>query len=247
MIIRAAKKRLDFIVHEQHPHLSRSFIQQRIAAGSVLVDGKPLTKPGAPIEETSTVVLLDAEPKFVSRGGNKLEAALDHFKLDLTGLTVLDAGISTGGFTDCMLQRGAAKVYGIDVGTAQVHPKIATDSRVIIIENTNLRYLKTLPEKVDLATLDLSFISLTKVIAAVTPHIKAGGHIIALIKPQFEAERNEVHRGGLITDQAVHDRIKKSVPQAFIDAGYSCIEIIDAPVQISGPANQEFLGLFKKP
>jgi 23S rRNA (cytidine1920-2'-O)/16S rRNA (cytidine1409-2'-O)-methyltransferase len=241
-----SKKRLDFIVQEQHPHLSRSYIQQQIAAGSVLVDGKAMTRPGGPIEPTADVKMLESTPKYVSRGGFKLEAALDHFKLDVTGKVILDAGISTGGFTDCLLQRGAAKVFGVDVGTSQVHPTIASDPRVVLFENLNLRSLKTLPEPIDLATLDLSFISLTKVIAALAPHVKVNGHIIALIKPQFEAERNEIRRGGLITDTAVHDRIKQTVPLAFATYGFTCVEIIDSPLQGGSSSNQEFLALFEK-
>jgi 23S rRNA (cytidine1920-2'-O)/16S rRNA (cytidine1409-2'-O)-methyltransferase len=242
----STKKRLDLWVHEQYPHLSRSYIQQRIAAGSVLVNGMPILKPGTPVEPGATIELLEAEPKFVSRGGFKLEAALDHFKVDVTGLTALDAGLSTGGFTDCLLQRDIAKVYGIDVGTAQVHPKISSDPRVIVKENTNLRSMKPLAEQVDLATLDLSFISLTKIIPALTPNIKAGGIVIALIKPQFEVEVGEVRRGGLVTDEKVHERIKLNIKNAFAAAGFTCDDIINAPLQLPATGNQEFLGLFRK-
>lgn len=240
------KKRLDLILIEQHPTLSRSYIQHQIESGNVLVNGIIQTKPGFLVEKTALLQLLESTPKYVSRGGFKLEAALDYFQLNVKDKVILDAGISTGGFTDCLLQRGAKKIFGIDVGNAQVHPTIAKDPRVILFENINLRYLKQLPESVDLATLDLSFISLTKIISALAPHIKINGHIIALIKPQFEAEKNEIRRGGLITDPAIHDRIKTTVSSAFKEKGFACIGIIDSPLQPGSNSNQEFLALFEK-
>lgn len=240
------KKRLDLALQEMHPTLSRNYLQQCIKKGKVLVNGTPCTKPGAAIEPESTIEIEDAVPKFVSRGGFKLEAALDHFKIEVQGLVALDAGISTGGFTDCLLQRGAKKVYGIEVGTAQVHPSIATDPRVILYENTNLRELTTLPEPIDLATLDLSFISLTKIIPALAPLMAPQSCIMALIKPQFEAERHEIRRGGLITDPAIHNRVKEKITVAFQTAGFTCAGIIDSPLLGAAAGNKEFLGLFKK-
>ncbi len=240
------KKRFDALVQEMHPDLSRSYIQQCIKAGRVLVDGIAQVRPGGLVSPTSSIELLDATPKFVSRGGFKLEAALDHFKLNVSGLVALDAGISTGGFTDCLLQRGVTKVYGIEVGSAQVHPSIASDPRVILRENTNLREIKSLPEPIDLATLDLSFISLTKIIPNLAPLIKSGGMVIALIKPQFESEKHEVRRGGIINDPTIHERVKKNVTDAFASAGFPCVDIIESPLHDSFMTNQEFLGLFKK-
>lgn len=240
------KKRLDLAIHEKYPQLSRSYIQQAIKSGGVLVDGTVTTRPGVAVESTATVKLLATTPKFVSRGGFKLEAALNHFKLDIAGLVALDCGLSTGGFTDCLLQRGIKKVYGIDVGTAQVHPSIAADSRVVVYENTDLRKITTFPELIDLATLDLSFISLTKVISSLIPLLKPTGFVIALIKPQFEAERSDIHRGGLVVDSAIHERAKTAVSNAFADFGFSCVGIISAPLQQGSASNQEFLGLYQR-
>lgn len=240
------KKRFDSLVQELYPDLSRNYIQNSIKAGRALVDGIAQVRPGGLVDPASTIELLDAIPKFVSRGGFKLEAALDHFKLDLTGFVALDAGISTGGFTDCMLQRGVTKVYGIEVGSAQTNPTIAQDPRVILRENTNLKEIKSLPELIDIATLDLSFISLTKVIPTLAPLIKSGGLVIALIKPQFESEKHEVRRGGIINDPTIQDRVKKNVTAAFAAAGFTCVDIIDSPLHDTFMTNQEFLGLFKK-
>lgn len=240
------KKRLDLAVHEKFPELSRSYIQQAIKAGSVLVDGTVITKPGIAVEPTTTLELLVSVPKFVSRGGLKLETALDHFKIDVTGLVALDGGLSTGGFTDCLLKRGVSKVYGVDVGTAQVHPDIAANQRVIVYENTDLRKITALPELVDLATLDLSFISLTKVIPSLIPLLKRTSIVIALIKPQFESERHEIHRGGLVTDPAIHERAQTSVSKSFAAHSFTCIGIIPAPLQQGTASNQEFLGVYQR-
>ncbi len=240
------KKRLDTVVQELYPHLTKNQVQGLILREMVLVDGIVHTKAGYPVPRDAQVMLLDANPKYVSRGGFKLEAALDYFKLDVTGLVVLDAGISTGGFTDCLLQRGAKKVYGVDVGIAQVHPKIADDPRVVLHEKTNLRYLTILPEKLDLATLDLSFISLTKIVPVLALLIKEGGAIIALIKPQFEAEKHEVQRGGIIDNPVIHERIKIDITTAFTAAGFLCLGIIDSPIQGAASGNKEFLGFFKR-
>ena len=240
------RKRLDLAVHEKYPELSRSYIQQAIKSGGVRVDGIVTIKPGVAVEPMVTIELLVIVPKFVSRGGLKLEAALDHFKINVTDMVAIDSGLSTGGFTDCLLQRGIKKVYGIDVGTAQVHPSIAADPRVVVYENTDLRKITALPELVDLATLDLSFISLTKVIPSLIPLLKPTGFVIALIKPQFESERSEIHRGGLVVDPAVHDRAKTSVSKGFAALGFTCIGIIPAPLQQGSASNQEFLGLYQR-
>lgn len=241
-----SKKRLDLTVHEKYPALSRSYIQQAIKGGNVLVDGVVTTKPGISVENIDSIELLATKPKFVSRGGFKLEAALDHFKIDVTGLVALDSGLSTGGFTDCLLQRGIKKVYGIDVGSAQVHPNIATDNRVAVYENTDLRKISALPETPDIATLDLSFISLTKVIPHLTTLLKPTSIVIALIKPQFESERHEIHRGGLVTDPAIHERVQTSVTKSFAAHGFACKGIIPVPLQQEHSTNQEFLGLYQR-
>ncbi len=239
------KKRLDQLVQERFPELSRTQIQSFIMQGKVSVDGKVITKPGVSIDSQAELVFTHEEPPYVCRAGWKLAHALDQFHIDPAGLVVLDAGLSTGGFTDCLLQRGAARIYGVDVGYGQVHEKIRQNPRVVVIERTNLRYLDQLPEKVDLVTLDLSFISLLKVMPAVTKLMKPTGKLIALIKPQFEAERHEVGRGGIVRDEAVHKRILKEVPKGIEDFGFSLQGIIESP--ITGAAgNKEFLALFSR-
>lgn len=240
------KKRLDLAVQEKYPELSRNYIQQSIKAGSVLVNGVVTIKPGFLIEDRASIELLATKPKFVSRGGFKLEAALEHFKIDVTGLVALDSGLSTGGFTDCLLQRGIKKVYGIDVGSAQVHPSIAINDRAVVYEKTDLRKISALPEPIDLATLDLSFISLSKVIPNLAGLLKPTSMVIALIKPQFESERHEIHRGGLIINPKIHERVKTSVSNSFAVHGFSCKGIIPAPLQQEPATNQEFLGLYQR-
>jgi len=175
-------------------------------AGEVTVAGKVVTKPGSLVDENVSLQVADRLP-YVSRGGIKLAHALDEFKLDVTSLTAMDVGASTGGFTDCLLQRGAGCVYAIDVGYGQLDYKLRQDPRVVVMERVNAHYPFSLPEKVNIATMDLSFISVTKVLPNVTDHLAEPGHIIVLFKPQFQAERKEVPRGGIVKDPQVHARV----------------------------------------
>lgn len=239
------KKRLDAVVQELHPQLTRNQIQSFIMQGKVLVDGIVQTKPGLSIAFDSVVHLSVEEPKYVSRAGFKLEAALDHFNVDVSGFVCMDAGISTGGFTDCLLQRGAARVYGIDVGYGQVHERIRNDKRVVLFEKTNLRNLEKLPELVDLVTLDVSFISILKVMPAVSKLIKPDGKIITLIKPQFEAERKDIKRGGVVKDAEVYPRVIEKIRAGLEEFGFIMIDVIDSPILGATSGNREFLALFK--
>lgn len=240
------KVRLDAFLAEQYPHLSRSYLQSLIMQGKVRVDDNVETKSGTLISLDALLIIDSLEPKYVSRGGFKLEAALDTFNVDVTNLVALDAGLSTGGFSDCLLQRGIKKVYGIDVGTAQVHEKIARDSRVVVMEQTNLRHLESLPEKVDLVTLDLSFISILKVIDAVIAQLKEGGKIITLIKPQFEAERKDIKKGGLVTDPKVHEKVVQKIKVGLEERGFNLVGLIESPIAGGTSGNKEFLALFSK-
>lgn len=240
------KVRLDAFLAEQYPHLSRSYLQSLIMQGKVRVDDKVETKSGTLISLDALVVIDSLEPKYVSRGGFKLEAALDAFNVDVTNLVALDAGLSTGGFTDCLLQHGIKKVYGIDVGTAQVHEKIARDPRVVVMEQTNLRHLEPLPEKIDLVTLDLSFISILKVIDAVIAQLKENGKIITLIKPQFEAERKDIKKGGLVTDPKVHEKVIQKIKVGLEERGFHLAGLIKSPITGGTSGNKEFLALFEE-
>ncbi|MFA6527080.1 MAG: TlyA family RNA methyltransferase [Candidatus Babeliales bacterium] len=237
------KRRLDTVIQEKYPHLTRNQIQSFILQGKVKIDGKPLPKAGTPVTN-DVIITLDIEiPKYVSRAGFKLEAALKQFPIDTTGLVVMDAGISTGGFTDCLLQHGAKRVYGVDVGHGQVHERVANDPRVTLLEKTNLRHLQRLPELVDLVTLDLSFISLLKVIPAVKMILKPSGSIITLIKPQFEADRADVGKGGIITSEAVHTKVIDRVTKGMDELGFTLAKLIDSPIT-GTMGNKEFLGFF---
>lgn len=240
-----AKKRLDLLVQERYPHLTRNQVQSFIMQGYVEIDDRIITKAGTLIDDKSHINLKVIEPKFVSRAGYKLEKALDFFNIDVQGLVAFDAGISTGGFTDCLFQRGTAKVYGIDVGYGQVHNKIANDSRLVLMEKTNLRLLKNLPEKIDLATLDLSFISLTKVVDVVYSLLKDTGHLVALIKPQFEAERGQVPKGGVIKDEKLVAQIVDSVIQRIEDKNFILLGLTESPI-LGTSGNKEFLTYFRK-
>jgi 23S rRNA (cytidine1920-2'-O)/16S rRNA (cytidine1409-2'-O)-methyltransferase len=242
----AEKKRLDLIVQEQYPNLSRNQIQSFILQRKVKVNDQIIDKAGTPVLLDAKIELENEEPKFVSRAGFKIEGALDNFKIDVTGLVVLDAGISTGGFTDCLLQRGAKRVYGVDVGFGIVHEKLRRDPRVILYEKTNLRYLDSLPELVDLATLDLSFISLLKVMPAVCKLLKPNAKIITLIKPQFEAEREDVRRGGIVKDDDVHKRVIEKIKTGMAEFGFEMFDIMESPIRGDKSGNKEFLAIFKK-
>lgn len=237
------KKRLDQAVQDLNPSLSKTQIQSYIMQGKVTVDGQVTTKPGTAVSAYEQVMLNYEAPKYVCRAGWKLEKALDVFGIDPTGLVILDAGLSTGGFTDCLLQRGASKVYGVDVGFGQTHEKIRQDPRVVVMEKTNLRYLEELPELVDLVTLDLSFISIIKVISAVRGLMKPGAQLITLIKPQFEVGRYEVGKGGIVRDPAVHAAIVEKVTREIEAAGFICKGIIESPIE-GTEGNKEFLAHF---
>ena len=240
------KKRLDVALLERYPNLSRNQIQGFIMQGKVLIDGHPVTKPGTPVADDAEINLTAVTPKYVSRAGFKLEAALDAFEINAENAIVLDAGISTGGFTDCLLQRGALRVYGVDVGYGIVHEKIRNDKRVILYEQTNLRYLDRLPEKVNLITLDLSFISLLKVMPAVAALASDDAIMITLIKPQFEADRGDVKRGGIVKDDAVHQKVIEKIKTGMIPFGFVFQQIIESPILGGTSGNKEFLALFYK-
>ena len=239
------KKRLDQLVLEQHPQLSRSYIQSLIMQGKVLVNDKACTKAGTPFADDVHIIVHDVQPKYVSRAGLKLEKALEHFAIDVIDLVVLDAGLSTGGFTDCLLQHGAKKIYGIDVGYGQVHEKIRRDPRVTVMERVNLRTVETLPEPVDMVTLDLSFISVLKVMEVVSKVLKEHGKLIVLIKPQFEARKEQVGRGGIVKDEAVHQEVIKNVVEGIEKQGFLLQGITESPIT-GTDGNKEFLAYFLK-
>ncbi len=242
------KIRLDQLLVEKGLAESREKAKRLILAGQILVDGHPSPKPGHPLAPDHKIILKEAA-RFVSRGGDKLEGAMEAFELDLTNKVCLDIGSSTGGFTDCMLQHGATKVYAVDVGKGQLHWKLREDDRVIVMEGTNARYLtaEDIPEAADFASIDTSFISLTKILPAVKTLLKPGGEIVSLIKPQFEAGKEAVDKGrGVITDPAIHEEVIAMV-QAFgtEELGLEWLGLSTSPLK--GPkGNVEFLAHWKR-
>jgi 23S rRNA (cytidine1920-2'-O)/16S rRNA (cytidine1409-2'-O)-methyltransferase len=240
--------RLDQALVERGLCDSRERAKRLILAGQVRVNAQTARKPSDAVKPGDELTL-DAPEKFVSRGGHKLEHALEQFQLDVTGLTALDLGASTGGFTDCLLQRGAGKVYAVDVGQGQLAWKLRSDQRVIVMEKTNARHLKPeqFPAPADLAVIDCSFISLKKILPPAIPLLKETGRIVALIKPQFEAGKAEADKGrGVITDDAVHQRVIREL-QEFVaaQAGLCWRAVVESP--LLGPAgNKEFLVLIEK-
>jgi 23S rRNA (cytidine1920-2'-O)/16S rRNA (cytidine1409-2'-O)-methyltransferase len=201
-----AKRRLDLLLVERGLVESREKGRVAILAGDVLVDGATVLRAAASVAQDARIELAK-QAKYVGRGGEKLAHALDTFALDARGLVALDAGASTGGFTDCLLQRGAARVYAVDVGYGQLDYRLRRDARVVVLERTNIRELAELPEPADVATIDVAFIGLEKVLPSVIRLLRPGGRIVALFKPQFEAEKREVSRGGVIRDPQMHARL----------------------------------------
>jgi 23S rRNA (cytidine1920-2'-O)/16S rRNA (cytidine1409-2'-O)-methyltransferase len=235
------KQRLDIVLVDRELAETRNKAQALIMAGKVLVNDRVISKPGTLIDEAATISLKE-KPKHVSRGGLKLAHALDEFKIDVSGLIALDIGASTGGFTDCLLQCGANKVYAVDVGYGQIDYKLRQDARVIIMDRTNARYPFQLPEKVDLATIDVSFISVTKIIPAISTHLKPSSKIIILLKPQFEAERNEIGKGGIIRDPNVHTLVIARSVHWLVENNYRFRKLTTSPV-LGAEGNREFLVL----
>jgi len=223
---------------------SRNRAQRLIRAGEVRVEGEIADKPGTRYPADATITV-DERPPFVGRGGEKLEAALQRFPVDLEGRVAADVGASTGGFTDCLLQRGAAKVYAIDVGYGQLAWKLRQDARVVVMERTNARYLASLPELVDLVVSDVSFISLRLIYQAAVKWLKPQGDVVSLIKPQFEAGRTQVGKGGVVRDPAVHREVLETVTGFMGDFGLRLRGLMASP--LVGPAgNVEFLGWWQQ-
>jgi len=234
------KQRLDLLLVEQGYAESRSQANRLIRAGLVRLGDQVVDKPGMRLPEDCVLVLTE-RPRYVSRGGEKLAAALERFELDVSGVIAADVGASTGGFTDCLLQHGAAKVYAIDVGYGQLAWSLRNDVRVVVMERTNARYLTALPEMVDLATFDVSFISLQLVVSAAVEWLKPDGQIVALIKPQFEAGRRDVGKGGVVRDSDVHERVLNDVVGEAASLGLGLRGLMVSPLK--GPSgNIEFLG-----
>lgn len=243
LVMAKIKKRLDVRLHELLPEYDEKSIQGWIMQGKVFVDGEKNTKPGTIVTEDQDITHIIAEQKFVSRAGFKLEKALDHFTIDVAGLIVLDAGISTGGFTDCLLQRGAQKVYGVDVGYGDVHEKIRTNERLVLLEKTNVKLLETVGQPVDLITLDLSFISVLKVMPTVCKILKKNGALVILIKPQFEASKHEIEAGGIVRNDHVRKLIVDTTVDGIKKYGFDSIGVIDSPIT-GAKGNKEFLAYF---
>ncbi|MDK2963797.1 MAG: rRNA (cytidine1920-2-O)/16S rRNA (cytidine1409-2-O)-methyltransferase [Verrucomicrobiota bacterium] len=243
------KIRLDQLLVEKGMAESREKAKRLILAGKVLVDGHNAPKPGYTLAPDHKVVLKEGE-RFVSRGGEKLEGAMQAFPISLEGKVCLDIGSSTGGFTDCMLQHGAVKVYAVDVGKGQLHWKLREDPRVVVMESVNARYLtaEDFPEQAGFASIDTSFISLTNILPAVKRLLKPGGKIVSLIKPQFEAGKTEVDKGrGVITDPAIHETVISNIREfGTKKLGLEWIGLATSPIK--GPkGNVEFLAYWNRP
>ncbi len=210
-------------------------------AGKVTVQGERLDKPGARVE-TDAAIRLDGEDlPYVSRGGVKLEGALEAFRIDPAGLVVMDVGASTGGFTDCVLQRGASKVFAVDVGYGQLAWKLRKDSRVVSLERRNIRYLKKeeIGEQIDLVLVDTSFISIEKFLPHLVEFLKPGGNLVGLIKPQFEVGKGEVGKGGVVRDPALHQKVIERISDFSRHQGWKVLGVVESPV-LGPKGNKEF-------
>jgi 23S rRNA (cytidine1920-2'-O)/16S rRNA (cytidine1409-2'-O)-methyltransferase len=234
------KQRLDRLLVERGMVESREKAQALIMAGAVLVDGQKAAKPGHAIDTASRIEVTDKAP-FVSRGGIKLAAALEEFGIDAVGRVCLDVGSSTGGFTDCLLQRGEARVHAVDVGAGQLDWKLRNDARVVVHEGINARHLRfeDIGELVDLATFDVSFISVTLILPAVAPILRPEGCMVILIKPQFEVGKGQVGKGGIVRSPELHREACLRVESAVKRLGFET-SIMQSPIT-GAEGNQEFL------
>jgi 23S rRNA (cytidine1920-2'-O)/16S rRNA (cytidine1409-2'-O)-methyltransferase len=240
------KSRLDRVLVSRGLAPTREKAQAMILAGLVEVDGRRVEKAGAPVGDDAVIRVAGPAHPFVSRGGVKLAAALDAFGLDPAGQVCLDVGASTGGFTDCFLQRGAARVYAIDVGSGQIDARLRADPRVRLLEKVNARFLTRahVPEPAAIAAIDVSFISARLVLPAVVPLLRPGGSLVVLVKPQFEAGRGEVPRGGVVTSEPVQRRVVGEVEQRGAALGLERVGEIPSPIR-GAAGNREFLLAFR--
>jgi 23S rRNA (cytidine1920-2'-O)/16S rRNA (cytidine1409-2'-O)-methyltransferase len=235
----AAKERVDILLAEQGLVESRSAAQKLIMAGLVRANGERVQRPAQRLTRSVTLTL-DAQPPYVSRGGEKLAAGLQAFGIDVEGRVCADIGASTGGFTDCLLQRGAVRVYAVDVGHGILHWRLRNDERVVVLEGVNARHLEQLPERTAIVTLDLAFISLRLILPRIPGWIEPGGQIVALVKPQFEAGKQAVGRGGVVRDPAVHAQVLAEVTAAAAEVDLQPQGIMASPLR--GPkGNVEYL------
>lgn len=234
-----AKPRLDQHLVEIGLADTRSRAKALILAGDVLVNGQRETRAGHQVQ-LNDIVDLRQKPRFVSRGGEKLDHALEAFRIDVRGLVAADLGASTGGFSDCLLQRGAARIYAVDVGHGQLDLRVRDDERVIVMEKTNARYIESLPEPVDLVVIDVSFISLALMFPVVARILSPGGVCVPLIKPQFEAGRDEIGKGGVVREPRIHRTVLERMSELAEANGLGVLGLVASPLQ--GPAgNIEFL------
>lgn len=239
----SGKTRLDVLLVERGLQETRQKAQATIMSGLVYVDGRKVDKAGTAVPDDARLEVRGSALRYVSRGGLKLEKAISAFRLSLDGAICADIGASTGGFTDCMLQNGAAKVYAVDVGYGQLDWKLRNDARVVCMERTNARYLdrEQIPDELDFASVDVSFISLRLILPAVHGLLKAGGHVACLIKPQFEAGREKVGKKGVVRDPAVHLEVLEQFLQNAKESGFTVLDITYSPIR--GPeGNIEYLG-----
>ena len=243
------KLRLDKLLLELGLAGSRERAQALILAGKVLVNGQKIEKSGAPVDREAEVRLLGEDLKYVSRGGLKLEKAFEHWKINVTGKICLDVGASTGGFTDCLLQYGAARVIAVDTGHGQIDFRLRQDPRVRLLEKTNARYLtrEQISESIDFIAMDVSFISATLVLPAVvaaafpqSPSERSGRKIVVLVKPQFEVGREQVGKGGIVRNEAARLAAVEKVRQEIIGLGFTKTDVIDSPI-LGAEGNREFL------
>jgi 23S rRNA (cytidine1920-2'-O)/16S rRNA (cytidine1409-2'-O)-methyltransferase len=240
------KLRLDQLLVSKGFFVSREQAQRAIMAGEVKIGTRIALKPSQ-LVALDAAIEVQAPPKYVGRGGFKLEGALDYFDIDVAGNTALDIGVSTGGFTDCLLQRGAAKVYAVDVGHGQLDWKLRNDPRVIVLEKINARFLSCehVPEPVDLCTIDVSFISLTLILPRALELVRQHGLVLALIKPQFELGRSEVGRGGIVRKPELHKKAQDKIVAFVTQLGHHVTGVVPSPIK-GADGNQEFFICIRK-
>jgi 23S rRNA (cytidine1920-2'-O)/16S rRNA (cytidine1409-2'-O)-methyltransferase len=243
--IAVSRRRIDTLLVSRGLADSRERAKVMVMEGVVVADEKTVVKPNTLVNEDAEVRLLSSLP-YVGRGGLKMQGALESLGLDVSSWTILDVGASTGGFTDCLLKRGARKVYAVDVGYGQLDYRLRNDPRVVVMERVNARYPFQLPEAVDMATLDLSFISLEKVVPTVADMVRQGGIVLALVKPQFEAGRGSVGKGGVVKDPLVHAAVLGRFICWAVDHEFALEGVVASPIR-GADGNKEFFVLLRKP